>query len=87
MSMLRENQLDNECESSDLSLLSRPKVFFIIDQNRDVIMKYINRLDIDATVCLFSDSIEGLLAATTDNPHVNLLKEFNLYVICKGGKK
>ncbi len=59
MSMVRENQLDNEGDSSDLSLLSRPKVLFIIDQNRDVIMKYINRHDIDATVYSFSDSIEG----------------------------
>ncbi len=50
MSMLRENQLDNKGDSSDLSLLSRPKVLFITDQNRDVIMKYINRLDTDATV-------------------------------------
>ncbi len=86
MSMLIDNQIDNEGDSSDLSLLSRPKVLFIIDQNRDVIMKYINRLDIDATVCSFSDSIEGLLAGTTDKPHVDLLKEFDLYVICMGRK-
>ncbi len=50
-------------------------------------MKYINKLDIDATVCSFSDSIEGLLAAITDKPHVDLLKEFDLYVICMGRKE